>query len=81
MRKFFEHDASFKKIEKSIVFVNEEDRYDEDFIEPTQYYIVTADGTGMYFRTRDRVKAQKWSDMLFGKGFYQVRKAIKAVTR
>lgn len=81
MKKIFENDPVFKKISKSVVIVSEEDRYEEEFIHPTQFYIVMADGSGMYFKTRDRLKAQGWADMLFGTGFYQVRKAIKAVAR
>lgn len=79
MRVIFKDDKVFKKIEKKMVFVPEDDRYDDDFKHPTQYYIVAADGTGIYFKTRCRGQAQTWADDLFGRNFYQVRKAIKAV--
>lgn len=70
-----------KKFEKKIIIVSEDERWDENFKEPTALFIVNAMGEGIYFRTRDRLKAQEIADELYGKGFYTVRAVIKAITR
>lgn len=37
------------------------------------YYIISALGHRVFFRTGDRAKAQKCCSDIFGKGFYSVR--------
>lgn len=45
---------------------------------PSPYYILNALGEGVFVRTNSRKKAQEVVDDLYGKGFYIIRKAIKA---
>lgn len=70
-----------KKFEKQIIIISEIDRWEEGFKDPTNFFIVNALGEGIYFRTRDRATAQEITDELYGKGFFTVRKVIKAITR
>ena len=42
----------------------------------TGYYIVNALNFKVFFKCRERVKAQKTCDMIFGKGKYFVREKI-----
>lgn len=65
-------------IKDKAVVIKESDWWDDDFIPPTSYYIVTAMGDAMYFRTRSRKLAQEWSNTLYGDNFYKVRAVIKA---
>lgn len=64
-----------------LVFLTEAERLDDDFVDPTGLFIINAMGEGVYFRTRNRIKAQEWADMLYGKGKYTVRPAIRASVR
>lgn len=66
-------------IMSKIVIVSEKDRLNGDFIDPTGYYIVDAFGSGVYFKTRSRSKAQAMSDEMYGKGKFTVRKSMIAV--
>lgn len=62
-----------------VVIVSEEDRFKDEFIDPATYYIVDAFGSGVYFRTRVRKKAQEICDSMYGKGKFTVRKSMRAV--
>ena len=75
------YEETFKELEKNIVVVSEDDYWDEDFKAPTSLFIINALGEAIFFRTRDRAKAQGWSDMLHGKGHYKVRPVLKAAVR
>lgn len=40
---------------------------------PSNYYIVNALGQCVFFKTKDRIKAQKKCDEEYGKGHYKIR--------
>lgn len=40
---------------------------------PSNFYIMNAMGNFVFFHTKDRDEAQRASDALYGKGFYQIR--------
>jgi len=63
------------------VEVLEEDRFAEDFKEPSTYFIVNAFNNAVFFFTSSRQKAQDMSDELYGKNHYIVRKVIRAQVR
>lgn len=42
----------------------------------TGYYIVSANGYKVYFKCRDRKKAQEVADMIFGKNQYTVQSKV-----
>lgn len=69
------------KLMKQIVVVQEKDRFEDEFKDPTAYFIVNGLGDAVYFKTRDRAKAQALSDEMYGKGFYTVKKSMKAAVR
>jgi len=70
-----------KKIMKKIVVVSEKERFNDEFKDPTAFFIINAFGDAVYFRTRDRLKAQEISDEMYGKGFYLVKRSMKAAVR
>lgn len=72
---------SIEEVLKLTITVPYEERVDDDFKDPTTYFIVNASMEGVYFKTRDRIKAQELADALYGKAKYTVRKAIKAAVR
>lgn len=65
-------------LDKKVVYVKESDRFGDDFSHPSKHFIVNAFGDALYFKTRSRATAQEWADIVYGKGFYKVRAAIKA---
>jgi len=69
------------KIMKQIVVVPESERFIDEFKEPTAYFIVNALGDALFFKTRSRSKAQDMVDSMYGKGFYIIKKAMKAAVR
>lgn len=75
------YDEILDQIGENLVFVPYHEWSDDDFKDPTQYYVKNAMDENVYFRTRSRAKAQEWSDMLYGKNFYIVKKAMKAAVR
>lgn len=75
------YEQVLKTLEDKLIFVSEQDRLDDEFRDPTGLFILNAMGEAVYFRTRDRIKAQEWADMLYGKGFYIVKKSLKAQIR
>ena len=75
------YEQVLEKIGGHLIFVSEEERLDDEFRDPTGLFIINAMGEGVYFKTRNRKKAQEMADMLYGKGKYTVRKAMKAAIR
>ena len=75
------YEQVLEKIGEHLIFVSEEERLDDEFRDPTAFFIINAMNEAVYFRTRSRIKAQGWADELYGKGFYVVRKALKAQVR
>ena len=71
----------YGKYEKHIIIVSEEQRFDDDFKEPTRYFIINAFGEAVHFKTRSREKAQQWSDEIYGEGFYTIREVQRAILR
>jgi hypothetical protein len=53
--------------------VSYKDTLEEEFKDPSKYYIQDALGDFIYFHTSDRKKAQEACDKLYGKGHYKVR--------
>ena len=45
----------------------------EDYSVPSGYYIINALGWNVYFKTRDRIKAQEICNLVYGKGKYTIR--------
>lgn len=75
------YEQVIEQIGENLIFVREDEWQDDEFRDPAQYYIFNALGEAVYFKTRNRIKAQEWADQLYGKGFYIVKKAIKAAVR
>lgn len=48
------------------------------FEAPATYFIVNAMGEYVFIHTRDRAKAQAWSDLEYGRGKYPVKTAKMA---
>lgn len=65
-------------LKDKVVIISEDDRFADNTKHPTKFFIVNAFGEGVYFRTRSRLQAQKWANILYGDNFYGVREAIKA---
>lgn len=74
-------DLTTDQVLELTITVPYEEREDDEFKHPTTYYILNASMDGVYFKTRDRIKAQELADKIYGKGKYTVRKAIKAQVR
>lgn len=67
-----------KKITNKIVIHSEADVWKDFFKPPCQYYFIDSFGNHVYIRTRNRLAAQKVADQIHGKGFFTVRRVIKA---
>lgn len=67
-----------EKIKYSVVTY--EDMLEDDFKEPSSWFIVGATGDRYYFHYRDRDKAQNACDELLGKSKYLIRtnKTVKS---
>lgn len=74
-------EEALKSIEKFVIIIPEEERFDMEFKAPTGFFVINANGDAVYFRTRSRPKAQEMADRLYGVGFYTVRKELKAAVR
>lgn len=70
-----------KEVIKKILIYSEEDVWDDDWRHPKMHYIVNALGMHIYFKTNSRATAQGLSDKIYGKGFYQIKVALKAAIR
>lgn len=75
------YEQIIEEIGNNLIFVSEIDRREDDFRDPASFYILNAMGEAVYFKTRNRIKAQEWADKLYGKGFYIVKKALRAAVR
>ena len=62
---------------KNVVLVLEQERWADDFKDPTKFFVICALGDAFYFKTRSREKATSLSDEIFGKGKYTVRQVVK----
>lgn len=67
-----------KKLTDKIVVISEKESWGDNFTPPTQYYIINAMGVHIYFRTNRRNVAQQMSDDIYGKGFFRVRRSMRA---
>lgn len=70
-----------KEICSKILIVPEEVVWGDNFIPPKKFYIINSLGMGIYFKTNNRLTAQKLADKMYGKNFFRVRKAMKASVR
>lgn len=59
--------------EMKITIVSPEVFNEEDFREPSKWYVVGATGDRYYFHCAERSKAQEECDLQFGKGKYSIR--------
>lgn len=55
-----------------LVYVYKVEQEDEDFRQPSNWMVLDALGNFVYFKTRDRKKAQEICDTLFGVKKYSV---------
>ena len=74
-------DVAFPECKGKLLYVWEDEVLDEDnYKPPARFYVVTADGGRMYFKTNSRARAQELADAVFG-GKYTIRVEIKAQVR
>ena len=74
-------DEVFPEAKGKLKYAWEHEVGDEDnFKPPAKFYVATADGGRMYFKTNSRAKAQEYADYCFG-GKYKVRVEMKAAVR
>ena len=74
-------DEAFPECKGKLLYVWEDEVLDEDnYKPPARFYVVTADGGRMYFKTNSRARAQELADAVFG-GKYTIRVEIKAQVR
>ena len=59
--------------EVKITIVTPEQAKEEDFKEPSRWYVICATGDRIYFHCRDRANAQKYCDEQFSVGKYTIR--------
>ena len=69
-----------KSVEKKLVVVPEQQRFQDGFKAPTKFYIIDAFNDAVFIRTRDRLKAQEIVDSIWGKGFFTVKQVVLAKT-
>ena len=63
------------KIKNTTVFVDNPDNLNY-YTSATGYYIVSAQGWKVYFKCRDRQRAQEVADYIFGKNMYRVQAKV-----
>ena len=74
-------DVAFPECKGKLVYVWEDEVLNEDnYKPPARFYVVTADGGRMYFKTNSRARAQELADAVFW-GKYTIRVEIKAQVR
>ena len=74
-------DEAFPQCKGKLAYVWEDEVLNEDNYKPrSRFYVATADGGRMYFKTNSRARAQELADAVFG-GKYTVRVEIKAQVR
>lgn len=69
------------KIKVVRIVVGSQERDSDDFKAPGKYYIINAMGDAVYYKTRDRQKAQQMADQDYGVGHYTIRLELKAQIR
>lgn len=75
-------DVAFPECKGKLIYVWEHEVADEDnFKPPTQFYVATADGGRMYFKTNSRSRAQELADDCYGVGKYTVKIVVRASVR
>ena len=70
-----------KSVEKKLIVVPEQQRFQDGFKAPTKFYIIDAFNDAIFIRTRDRLKAQEIVDSIYGKGFFTIKQVVVAQTR
>ena len=74
-------DVAFPECKGKLAYVWEDEVLNEELYKPpARFYVATADGGRMYFKTNSRAKAQELADAVFG-GKYTIRVEIKAQVR
>ena len=74
-------DVAFPQCKGKLAYVWEDEVLNEELYKPrSRFYVATADGGRMYFKTNSRARAQELADAVFG-GKYTVRVEIKAQVR
>lgn len=74
-------EEAFPQCKGKLLYVWESEVLDEDNYKPRgRFYVATADGGRMYFKTNSRARAQELADAVFG-GKYTIRVEIKAQVR
>ena len=74
-------DVAFPQCKGKLAYVWEDEVLNEELCKPrSRFYVATADGGRMYFKTNSRARAQELADAVFG-GKYTVRVEIKAQVR
>lgn len=74
-------DEVFPDAKGKLKYAWEHEVADEDNFKPhSQFYVATADGGRMYFKTNSRARAQELADTVFGRK-YIIRVEIKAQVR
>ena len=74
-------DVAFPECKGKLAYMWEDAVLNEDnFKPPAKFYVATADGGRMYFKTNSRARAQELADAVFG-GKYTIRVEIKAQVR
>ena len=63
------------KIKNTTVFVDNPDNLNY-YTSATGYYIVSAQGWKVYFKCRERQRAQEVADYIFGKNMYRVQAKV-----
>lgn len=59
--------------EMKVTVVPPEVFLEEEFLDPSRYFVVSATGDRFYFHTSDRAKAQEECDNTFSVGKYTIR--------
>lgn len=74
-------DVAFPECKGKLVYVWEDEVLNEELYKPRgRFYVATADGGRMYFKTNSRARAQELADAVFGVK-YTIRVEIKAQVR
>ena len=74
-------EEAFPQAKGKLIYVWEYEVMDEErYKPPSRFYVATADGGRMYFKTNSRARAQELADAVFGRK-YTIRAEIKAQGR
>lgn len=69
------------KWESKIIIYSQDDVVKDNFRDPKSLYSMNAFGDYVYFKTNKPSVAREWSDEIFGKNKYDVRKVILLAVR